>query len=158
MLIIIHKLLENYANHSLLNILAGLFFYKKFKWEIFLALLIVSSSPVPSLLAAWSPWEPSPLFHQQRLSLISSQVPSFLQRSTNSISNARTTSQPIHQPLTTRQKSENASSSSHSEKSPSKTKSKTHNSVKNLIEPPLIEKNDFKYLSNSLNCLDATKL
>lgn len=143
--------------YSLLNLLKNLPFYQNLKWEIFLLLLIVSSSPVPSQLAAWSPWEPSPLFHQQRLSVISSQVPSYLQHSTNSISSARTTSQPIHQPLTTRQKSENASSS-FSEKSPSKIKSKTHNSVKNLIDKPLIEKDDFKYFSNSLNCLDATKL
>lgn len=107
------------------------------------------SQPPPS----WSPWEPSPLFLQQRLSL-TSQAPSYLQLVTN---NAKITFQPTPHPSMKRIKSENASSSL-SERSPAKAKSRIHNSVKSLIHRPLVEKDDFKYFSNSLNCLDVAKL
>lgn len=113
---------------------------------------------------SWSPWEQSPLFLQQRQSLMSAS--SFLQRSTNSINNAKTTFQPIHPPSTTRPKSENASCS-HSAKSPARLKRRIHNSLKMIMRgtehqnithgrKDLVD--DYKYLSNSLNCLDIAKL
>lgn len=112
-------------------------------------------------LGAWSPWEPSPLFFHQRQSLLTSpQVPSYLQRSSNNINNAKTTSQPIHHPSTTKLKSENVNSS-HSEKSPTKRKLNKQHSVKSLIDGGTAEKDlidDYKYLSNSLSCLDVAKL
>lgn len=112
-------------------------------------------------ITAWSPWEPSPTFLQQRLSLRPPQNPSYLQqRSSNSISNAKTTSQPTHHHSMMKARSENANCSPLA-KNPLKQKLKIHNSVKSLIEQPLAEKIldvDYKYLSNSLSCLDVAKL
>jgi hypothetical protein len=71
----------------------------------------------------------------------------------------KTTSQPTPHPSTmVRPKNENASSSP-SAKSPTKVKSKIHNSVKSLIDRQ--DKNlidEYKFLSNSLNCLDVAQL
>lgn len=122
--------------------------------------MLPSSQVLNQLATSWSPWEQSPLFLQQRHSLSSIQVPSYLLRSINSISNVKTTSQPTHHPLATKARNENENSSP-SERSPTSRKLKIHNSVKSLVNRPSREGNlmeDYKFLSNSLNCLDVAKL
>jgi hypothetical protein len=116
--------------------------------------ILLPASPFQTLSQTpachWSPWEQSPIFLQQRLSLNSPQ--NFLPTS----SNAKTTSQPIHHRSTEKLKNE-SENSFHSEKSPLKAKPKVHKSVRSLIERPERDSiDDCKYLSNSLSCLDVS--
>lgn len=70
----------------------------------------------------------------------------------------KTTSQPIHHLSTERLRNESVSSSP-SERNPTKIKPTVHKSVKSLIERQDIEMiDDYKYFSNSLNCLDVSKI
>lgn len=107
--------------------------------------------------ATWSPWEPSPIFLQQSLSLTS---PQLITKYLPSIDTTRIISPPTHRRLATRPRSENDDYLG-LERSPIRAKSRIHKSMKSLIDQPskiesdLID--DLKHFSSSFNCLDATK-
>lgn len=137
-------------------------------------IIAASFSPLQYPQTTWSPWDPlSPLFIQQRLSLTTKPAPltpCYLQHQPSPpplvVSNTRTITktspQMIPRPLVTTLKSENGNSSV-LEKSPAKIKLKLHRSAKSLIDCPSADEDfhnladDYKYFSNSLNCLDATQ-
>lgn len=127
-------------------------------------------------LATWSPFNlDHPLFHQQRLSLTNISIP-MLSQPHSSNSNLKMPAPLTAHPSVKSLKNENGSCS-HLEvaKSPAKPKSKIHNSVNSLImrSKPSDQhqqkqqqhhhhnhhcNDNYKYFSNSLTCLDATKL
>lgn len=133
---------------------------------------LAPSSIVASLPLTWSPWDQSPLFLQQRLSLtpkatqqlsVQTKISKYLQ----SLGNVMTSTLPHHPPQTIPIKSENVDCSISGKKRPTKTKQKTLNSTfssrsltsdkeNNAITQDLVEKN--KYFSNSLNCLNMKDL
>lgn len=111
------------------------------------------------LEASWSPWEPSPLFLQQRFSLTSS-TPDYLQRSTSSISNssAKIISQQTPHLSMAKPKGENVDSFP-SEKSPARRKLKTLNPADDRrMSEEKSSTDDYKYLSNNLPILDVGNL
>jgi hypothetical protein len=127
------------------------------------------SSIVPGLPVTWSPWDPSPLFLQQRHSLtpqasqqlsIQTKISKYLQ----SLGNVTMTSNhPPHPPPPIPIKSESADYSISERKPQAKaTKQKTLNST--YSSRSLTSENDEiiaeqnKYFSNSLNCLNMKEL
>ena len=119
-------------------------------------------------MATWSPFNlEHPLFHQQRLSLTNTIIPTLSQQHLSN-SNLKMPAPPTAHPSVKSSKNENGSYS-HLEaaKSPAKLKSKIHNSVNSLMmrSKPTDQhhhhhhcNDNYKYFSNSMTCLDATKL
>lgn len=138
----------------------------------FIALL----SPITNQpIATWSPFNlDHPLFHQQRLSLTNTIIPTLSQLHSSN-SSLKMPSPPIAHQSVKNLKNENGSCSlSEVAKSPAKPKSRIHNSVNSLImrsKPTDQQKHhqqqhhhhhhcndNYKYFSNSMTCLDAAKL
>lgn len=121
-------------------------------------------------MATWSPFNlEHPLFHQQRLSLTNTIIPT-LSQPLSSNSSLKMPAPPTAPPSVKSSKNENGSCS-HLEavKSPAKPKSRIHNSVNSLMQHQHHQQqhhhhhqqhcnDNYKYFSNSLTCLDATKL
>lgn len=131
-------------------------------------------------MATWSPFNlEHPLFHQQRLSLTNTIIPTLSQQ--HSSNSSLMMPAPLTAPPSVKSSKNENGSCSHLEavKSPAKPKSRIHNSVNSLImrSKPTDQQHhqhhqqqqhhhqqqqhcndNYKYFSNSLTCLDATKL
>ena len=123
-------------------------------------------------MATWSPFNlDHPLFHQQRLSLTNI-IPTISQQHSSN-SNLKMPPPPTAHQSVKNLKNENGSCSLlEAAKSPAKPKSRIHNSVNSLIlrSKPSDQQHhqhhkhhqtcidNYKYFSNSMTCLDATKL